>query len=264
MAASIAFVPMGMLILLNISAIYLLVRPEVVLCIYNITVPIAALAGLALSISLYRSFGKTEVLRKIWAYFSLGLLLWTVGEVLWSYEALTVGQDPSPRSFAGIVWLAGYAPVSASLIVRYRSLRISLSNGWRALSFWSIITLAAGAAFFLIISILRGGWDKFSIETFVSVLFPLGDLVLGALALLITLLLVGGTLSRAWGLVALGLFVLAVSDLLYAFAAWQGVYRADLAAGPNFITSSVDILYAAAYFILDLGLFLQARLQRIL
>ena len=52
MAASIAFVPMGMLILLNISAICLLVRPEVVLWVYNITVPIAALAGLALSISL--------------------------------------------------------------------------------------------------------------------------------------------------------------------------------------------------------------------
>jgi hypothetical protein len=67
-----------------------------------------------------------------------------------------------------------------------------------------------------------------------------------------------------WSLIAAGLLCAAVSDLLYVYSLSQGTYLVDPAGGVNAITFASNVVYAASYLLADAGLFIQARVQRVI
>jgi hypothetical protein len=111
--------------------------------------------------------------------------------------------------------------------------------------------------------VATGGPVSF-LEEAVNILYPIGDLAVAIGALLIALLLIGGAFSVPWGLIATGCFCVAASDLLYASAVWHGTYQVDPAGGINILTFVVNVLYVASYLITDTGLYMQARLQKVI
>lgn len=246
--------------LLYTPAVYQRLGSHAVLWIYNLTVCLIAWVGVGLSFRLWRSFEPGEVLRTIWASLTLGLLLWTLGEGIWSVDQLIFGEQLPYPSAADGVWLAGYIPMCIGLYLRNRSLQIMPALKWRLALFGMFLALTTLAVALVIQPIVASGGG--GVQHLVNLLYPIGDLVIAFGSLLIMLALVGGALSEAWGLVAAGYFLASVSDLLFAFADWRGIYQVGIDTGVNFISYLVDLLYAMSYIVVTLGLYLLARLQK--
>lgn len=257
-------VAIGLIVLLYIKPVYQLAGPRTILWVYGLAMVASAALGTGLSGLLCRSFSRGEVLKRVWGSLTLGLLLWTIAEVIWSYDEILAGGRLPYSSLADIAWIAGYIPVAFALIARYRSLRMTPGSGWRLALFWVIVTLATLIAVVVTASILATDGPVSFPERMVNALYAIGDLAVAIGALLIAIMLTGGALSVPLGVIAAGCFCVAVSDLLYALAILHGTYQVAPMAGVNLPTFVVNILYIAAYLIIDAGLYLQARLQRVL
>jgi len=141
-AAATMVVAIGVISLLYVKPIYQMAGPRTILWVYDLTVVTSALVGAGLSFLLWRSFSRGEVLKKIWRSLTLGLLLWTIAEVIWSYDQLLAGDHLPHPSLADIAWLAGYIAVAVGLLLRYRSLQMTPSKGWRRAVLWILVTPA--------------------------------------------------------------------------------------------------------------------------
>jgi hypothetical protein len=100
------------------------------------------------------------------------------------------------------------------------------------------------------------------LERVIYTAYPIADFALTMLALFVLLVLLGGQLSHPWTFVAAGFLLLGIADLIYAAASWQGLY--DTGAGANLISALSDLPYYFSYVITTYGIYVQARLQKVL
>lgn len=225
-----------------------------VAAIYDPVLVAAALGAAVMALLLWRSSERGEPLRQVWGWLTVGLFLWAIAEAIWVVFELFLRQDPFP-SLADVFWAAGYVPIFAALVLRFRSLRTALPYPWVL-----VLIGAAGlavAAVFVIIPILLA--DEYGpLEKALSTFYGLGNLIVGLTALACVFVLIGGRLSWPWTIIAAGLLLLTVCDLLYYYADWEGIY-----GGPtlSLITALADVPYLAAYVALGLGLYSQIRLE---
>lgn len=260
--AGIALCAVSLIGLLYAGPIYRAVGPNTVLWIYDLAIISSVLMAVGLAFLLWRSFSPGEASKGIWACLGVGLLLWAVGEGLWSYDQLIGGEKLPYPSAADVAWLVGYIPLTLGLWLRYRSFQMRPRQRWQIIIVWVFVGLAILAVMFVVMPIaLYGGASSF-FEQAVNILYPVGDLILAFQALLLGLVLAGGSLSMPWGLIAAGILCLAVSDLSYVFSVWRGWYEPDPASGVNFPTFAANLLYAAGYVVVCLGLYVQARIQK--
>jgi hypothetical protein len=250
--------------LIYLGPIYKAIGPAAVLWIYDVTVVVSAFVGAALALLLWRSFHRGEVLRRIFAFIGGGLLLWAGGETVWSFDQLVAGERLPYPSLADVAWLLGFAAMAAGLILRYRSLQMKPGRGWSFALFWLFAASATLIVILVTVPIVRQSDPAHLAEDVVNALYPIGDLAITIGALMLALLLTGGALSVPWSLIAAGLLCAAVSDLLYVYSLSQGTYLVDPAGGVNAITFASNVVYAASYLLADAGLFIQARVQRVI
>ena len=85
-AAATLIAALGVISVLYVKPIYQMAGQQTILWVYDLTVVTSALACVGLSFLLWRSFSRGEVLKKVWGSLTLGLLLWTIGEAIWSYD----------------------------------------------------------------------------------------------------------------------------------------------------------------------------------
>src|SRR6185436_337238 len=87
-AALVALGIIAAITLLNVRPIFDAVGGLTVLWIYDISIIVLAGFSAVLSLLLARSYRPGEVLRRIWLFLGIGLLLWTIGEAMWAYTEL--------------------------------------------------------------------------------------------------------------------------------------------------------------------------------
>jgi hypothetical protein len=239
------------IIAIHIPALYDRVGEPAVTAIYNLGSVLLAAMGTVLSILLAYSYKPREVLRRIWLLLGAGLLLWTIGEIVYARYVLVLHQDPWP-SEADIFYIAGYLPLFIGLILRFRSLG-TIPERERVLPIVLIfVVLVALVGYFIFYPIVIDT-ELSSSERMISVLYPLGDLLLALGAVMILLVLTGGTLSRPWIYIVAGFCINALSDLGYTYFEWQ-----------EMSTTVADVIYIISYVVIVFGIYLQARLQKIL
>ncbi len=231
-----------------------------ILWIYDISLPFMALIGAIVAFVIGRSFGAGEILRAIWIGIALGLLLWAFGEGLWAYFELSTGEVPD-LSIADAVWLLGYIPFLAALLLRYRSLQVTPERGTLITIVVVFVALMVVLIVFVVTPIVTDT-SMSVLERIIYVIYPIMDFSLTMIALLVLLILLGGQLSRPWIFVASGLLLLGIADLIYAVASWQGLYETGEAV--NLISALSDIPYYFSYVIISFGIYVQARLQKVL
>jgi len=223
--------------------------------------PLAALICAGLALVLWRSFRKTEVLRRVWGLLGLGLLMWGIAEIIFAYYDMTGSEVPVP-SLADLLWVPGYLPLFVALYLRYATLRVAPPR-------WQVVALAVSVLVALIVSVLLvivpnvnlSEGDPASIA--LSILYPVGDLLIVLGVGLTVLVLFGGELSRPWLIIALGFVAIAIADSLYYYGYATGLYDSDLIP-VTLVTAISDSCYFGGYVLIGLGLFVQARLQRAL
>jgi len=259
-ALAIAFAVIVINAMLYLPPVYRLAGGNTVLWLNNLTNIAAALISAWFGYHLFRSFHRGENQRVIWAFLLAGLVLWMIAEIAWDSDQLIFGDLLPSASLADGAWILGYVAVVIGLVLSMRAFRMRPSKPWQfaVLAVFGVVVIMA--ATYLIIPALNQTQAGFSYKTIVDLAYPLGDLVMGFIALVLVLVLDGGMLSRPWTTVAMGCFCIAVSDLLYAFALSRGIYQVDPPDGLNLISYIVNVSYTLAYVLLALGVYLQARL----
>ena len=172
----------------------------------------------------------------------LGVWMWAVGEAIWYYYYLTVGEVPSP-SLSDLAWTIGYVFFTIAFYNQYKIFFRPKENLARG------IALATWAATLLAAALLYWAFGQPGSGAYLDYFYPVADFAFGVFAVHTLWIFRGGALARPW----LGLFVFTFSDAAYTWAEQSGLYAWSVSTG-NPLSLAVDLAYLAAYLILAIGL----------
>jgi hypothetical protein len=209
----------------------------------------AALAAIALTAVLL-CYRKKDKPYPVWLYFTIGMWVWVVAESIWGYLFFTSGDVPA-LGLADILWFVGYAMLTVALHSQYQLVYQTKIHWWKVAAAWVGMILLALAGLVLF-------QTEVTLENFVNYLYPVIDFALCVASIRLFMTFGAGKLSRPW----IGLFVLGISDALYAWLETTGQYQASSDAG-TWLSVFADSSYVAAYLILAIGFLMQYLLLRL-
>jgi signal transduction histidine kinase len=173
---------------------------------------------------------------QVWLLIAAGIIAFTIGDLIWGvYEA--VGRDPFP-SPADAFYLIGYPLIAAGLVVatHWRLPR----TDWRSLIDAGIITVAAALfAWVYLIEPNRADTELGLAEKVVSSAYPLGDLIL--LAVAARFLLGSGWGAAALRVLVVGLLLTLVGDTLFALDVLTRLQESERVADTVLLAATVLI-----------------------
>jgi hypothetical protein len=198
----------------------------------------------AVIFTVYSFYGKQSLEGKIWLYIFLGMLLWTIGEIMWVYYDLS-GQDPFP-SLADVVFIAAYIPIIYGVVTKARYTRVRKKKRNDSIILLILALIIIPTIVYVGRPIMTDNYYD-STSKFVSLLYPMLDILLLAFALFIALYW-GPTVSRGWYILAAAMIFMTVVDIIYASLEWNGIW-----------ISNLDLLWVASYALFGLGALYQKK-----
>ncbi len=225
--------------------------------ILNFSYSVAAGLGALAATLTWKQFQPGEMPRRVWGFFALGLWGWTLGETLWAIFAMTMEEVPD-LTVADVPWVGAYTFFAISFLLQFRLIyggRRDAERKWLALGVGG--SLLAALAGTLLMRGLGGETEQTWLETYVAIFYPLADLVLVMAAIKLWRVFGRGMWGRAW----IGLLVMAISDLLYSFLTFSGLY-AQSASDGNPLSLVADTLYFDSYLLLAVACYAQYLLLR--
>ncbi len=177
---------------------------------------------------------------KMWFLLGLGILLFGVGEFIYSYYDIFTDIAPSP-SPADVFYLGAYVPLTIGFIKQMKLTPISMSKNEKILISVVFGTICTVVVIFVIIPILS---FELTFEYFVWALYPLVDLVVIICILVVFMKLRHGKINTAWMLILLGFLAMAMADIIFDVNEINGIYS---------IMEPYDYLFMAAYTLMLAG-----------
>lgn len=204
----------------------------------------AALAGSAVT----RQFTKGERPYRIWMSFSIGMWFWFAGEVsVIVFDFFPSGIVSPDFQLVDVFWLLGYFSFGVSIALQLFS-AYGVRQG-RRLIFGGTVVFAVLLASLLTEIVRKGKPDDSWAFLFVTLLYPVLDVLAGGTAIWLSLLFGRGRWSRPWW----GLILFAITDAIDAFY-WSGGYDLVSAAAQNTLDYISLITYPASYMTAGLAL----------
>jgi hypothetical protein len=199
----------------------------------------AAFAAVIASLIFYH-YEKDDMPRIVWKNLMIACWLWFVGEVIWGYFAVTLGEVP-----VWIVdwsWILGFIFFTLALYHQYSLITPSRKIFYRniAIGAWIVVLLIPLAIVYF--------ENSLDLRTYIDYYYPFADLAVGIAGIMLIFTFQGGELMRPW----LGLVAFGITDFFYAWAEQTGIYAWSSEHG-NLLTLLIDSSYLAAYLILALG-----------
>lgn len=205
----------------------------------------AALAGSLVT----RQFTKGERPYQIWMAFSLGMWFWFVGEIsVIVFDFFPSGIVSPDFQLVDVFWLLGYFSLGLSLTLQLFSAYGVQQR--RGLYIYVGMVVFAVLLASLLTEIVRKGESEDSWSfLFVTLLYPVLDVLAGGTAIWLSLLFGRGRWSRPWW----GLILFAITDAIDAFY-WSGGYDLVSAAAQNTLDFISLVTYPASYMTAGLAL----------
>ncbi len=251
----------GFLIVLTVLVFLTAPSPTLVKVVSDVFPLMLSLTGAVLAYRILRRQVKTRLGTRTWGAMTLGLALWVVGEAIWTFFELVLQQEVPYPSLADIVWTAGYIPLILSIGYQYESLRAAVSRKGRVVIGAVVLGMIVLTFWLVVLPILTDPEAGTPMEMFFSLAYPIGDLLLLALGTALVIVFLGGQLVLSWGAISTGIILLSISDLLFSYGTWNGLYYPD--GRLNFLSGLFDTLYISAYVVWTIGLFLRYRLPEV-
>jgi diguanylate cyclase (GGDEF)-like protein len=180
--------------------------------------------------------------RTAWILVGVAILLWGLGDVIWTLGYQDNASPPYPSISDGF-WLAIYPPLYVATL-----LLLGSRVGHVRRTVWldgvigglAVASLAAAVVFEAVLEATSG--SRAAVAT--NLAYPLADLLLIALVVA-AIGLTSWRIGSRWGLLACGLLVFAMSDCLYLFQTASGSYVAGGFTDLGWIAGCVVLAWAA-------------------
>ncbi len=221
----------------------------------NWTINAAAAAALSFSIITVITAYKRRVNRfllEMYIIFTVGLTVWLVAELTWTYFQLVLQIGTPFPSSADAFWLSGYGFFTYFIFRIYNF----LSKGNEKF-IAVLVSLATAIILGYILNLTFGIADLLSAQEgslawLISIAYPILDGILIVPAVLILWSLRGKNVASAnWSLLALSLVVVTIADIGFGYSA-----VINKAGKDEWIW---DLFYNSSYLIMSAALFLQSR-----
>lgn len=219
------------------------------------------LGGLVLGIinlnMVRRLYRANDEPRNAWAWFMVGIILWTIAQILDIYIEIILHEFPY-ETISDVFWLAGYVPFVAGMILLIRSFMSSGLPAGRKLSYVLIAVLSFAIYVAMLVTIILpdlNDTEKSFTYRVLQVGYPALDfLLLGMAASLaqISWALRGGSLAKSWLFLCAGFALGAAADLVYGHF-------------PDIESSAyryLDIPYFSSYFCIAIAGSIQIQMLR--
>lgn len=208
----------------------------------NLISLVAPLSSAICATLVFRTFSPQDKPRQVWKYLTIFIWLWTIAEFIWAGYLIQIGDVPLP-SGADVFWLAGFVFLTIALRKQYENVTQQQVDLWKIALIWAGVFILT-----LIVLLLVGSPLVF--ENYLEYFYAVADFTAGLVAIRIFLAFRGGLMSRPW----IGLFVLGLSDSVYAWLIATDMYATSFAEG-NLLSLFADTTYMAAYLILAIGFY---------
>ena len=150
--------------------------------------------------------------RAAWLMVASGLCIWLAGDFYWNFRLSKLDEIPYP-SFADVLYIGGYLPMYAGIAMLTRSrLQRADRTAWLEGLIGALAVACVTLAF--VHPAFAGSTEGDLMTVVVNLAYPLGDVVL--LSLVVGAIALGGWRAEAgWAVLALGLAVTGVADVIY-------------------------------------------------
>ena len=213
---------------------------DTTVAVADVTAAIAALGGGVAAAARARRSAPRE--RRAWRFLATAMLLWGLGEVLWTYYEVVRGVEVPFPSIADVAYLGAVPFAIAGLL--FFTTRGSNHFHLRAI----LDGLLVGGSFLFV------GWALAVGPTFhygadhllahvVSLAYPVSDVVMAAMAVLV-LCWGAAEAQRSLRLVAVGFMVMAVADTAFTWMLNNGTYTSS---------NPVTMLWPLAYLLVGVA-----------
>jgi hypothetical protein len=236
--------------LLSLAYAYFLGKPTFDYFFSSGLPPILAFGAVVFAFwPLYRNRVRADTwLSRAWLGYSLGIFLWFLGESTWGIYVFLLGIATPFPSIADVFWLAGYVPFLFALASQVYLFRDALSaKHWAVVSMF-VVGLSALVLALLIPPTLSEGDSLVSVA--LSVAYPLLDVVLLAIAVLVLLFFAKGVLWGPLRVVMVAIILSTLGDILFA---WASVTQSYFQGHP------ADLLFNLSYIVFGLGFYLKTK-----
>ena len=168
--------------------------------------------------SLYK---VSTTMGKVWVFLGIGMVLWFIGEFLFTYLDVTVFAFLDPAdvpnyNLADLFYLLAYPFLGVGLVIQMRLLKVSTSSKEKA---GIAIAIAVSSVIIFMISLLpmieAWGTSADVIGDIILALYPVLDMFLIACVIIVFAKLRKGKINIAWILILIGLVVMTVADTFY-------------------------------------------------
>jgi PAS domain S-box-containing protein len=179
----------------------------------------------------------------VWHLFAVSLLMFTLGDTMFSFYEHVLGADPFP-SLADAFYLGAYVPVTIGLLILARG---RTSGGDRA-SFIDATIIATGLGLLVWVFLMAPHAEDSSLTLFersVLLAYPLADVLV--LAVLARFMIAPGIRTPAYYFLGLSLITLLICDLSFAAAELAGTYESGGLIDAGFLLSYVLLGTAALH-----------------
>jgi len=240
------------LVMIAIS-VYYIGGEKFVSGMFDFTAPVyAALATLAIFWS-WKTSSPKGIIRRIWGWLGLGLLIRTIAELMWIYYTIQYQKAMPYPTPADYVWIIGYVPMLLALIIRMRSFQVTLTPPQMAGQVvGNIVVIIIGMLIIypnMILNMDPSRWQ----ETSINVLYAAGNLLMIWFSLEIFFIVRRGRFSIVWNFILAANIISAIAGMLFSYASWN---EASLSGSSLYaIYAAYNIPYLSSYLLIALGLF---------
>src|SRR5690349_5154295 len=182
----------------------------------NVGAPFGALAAAVAASAVFLQYNRQDKPYLVWLYFTLAMWTWVLAETTWSAINFISGELPA-LGLPDVLWFAGYGLLTAALHRQYQLVYQTKIAWWKVVAAWVGILVVTYAGLAIVNS-------EFTTSDFVEYLYASVDFALCIASIRLFMTFGAGRLSRPW----MGLFVMGISDTVYAWLNATGQYQVSV------------------------------------
>lgn len=204
--------------------------PDFMYTFSNISSPIiAGVAALSSFFALRRYWDKIgSRISRIWLCFTLGMLLWFLGELCWAVYAMFLNVEIPFPSIADVFWLSGYLPLFIALLLYVEIFQPAITVKLFLVAGAIVASMSAIIFSSLMIPVLANASQQDMVTLGVSLAYPALDLFLFLEAILgvsvFTITKLKGRIGVAWHFMNAAILLNVIADMAFSYTTLNNTY----------------------------------------